>query len=74
MVVSYPDDDSCESKHVAITLLFLIQCHHMSLMDFVVSPSGCGWSVTDFWGWDAHEAQLLCPDEVDMNMEYQEEP
>jgi hypothetical protein len=22
----------------------------MSVMDFVVSPPGCGWSVTDFWG------------------------
>jgi hypothetical protein len=31
----------------------------------VVSPPGCGRSVTDFWGWDAHEAQLRCPDEVD---------
>jgi hypothetical protein len=37
----------------------------MSLMDFVVSPPGCGRSVTDFWSWDAHEAQLRCPDEVD---------
>jgi hypothetical protein len=37
----------------------------MSLMDFVVSPPGCGRSVTDFWGWDAHEAQLRCPGEVD---------
>jgi hypothetical protein len=37
----------------------------MSLMDFVVSPTGCSWSVTDFWGWDAHEAQLRCPSEVD---------
>jgi hypothetical protein len=37
----------------------------MSLTDFVVSPPGCGWSVTGFLGWDAHEAQLRCPDEVD---------
>jgi hypothetical protein len=37
----------------------------MSLMDLVVSPPGCGRSVTDFRGWDAHEAQLRCPDEVD---------
>jgi hypothetical protein len=37
----------------------------MSLMDFVVSPPGCGRSVTDFWSWDVHEAQLRCPDEVD---------
>jgi hypothetical protein len=28
-------------------------------------PPGCGWSVTDFWGWDAHEAWLHCPNEVD---------
>jgi hypothetical protein len=42
-----------------------LQCHHMSLMDYVVSPPGCGRSVTDFWGWDAREAQLRCPDEVD---------
>jgi hypothetical protein len=37
----------------------------MSLMDFVVSHPGCGRSVTDFWGWDPHEAQLRCSDEVD---------
>jgi hypothetical protein len=46
-------------------LIFFPQCHHMSLMDFAVSPPGCGRNVTDFWGWDAHEAQLRCPDEVD---------
>jgi hypothetical protein len=28
-------------------------------------PYGCGRSVTDFWDWDAHEAQLRCVDEVD---------
>jgi hypothetical protein len=28
-------------------------------------PSRLWPSVTDFWGWDAHEAQLRCPDEVD---------
>jgi hypothetical protein len=40
------------------------QRHNMSLMDFMVSPPGCGWSVTDVC-WDAHEAQLRCPNEVD---------
>jgi hypothetical protein len=45
-----------------------LQCHHMSLMDFVVSPPGCGRCVTGFWGWDAHEAQFRCPDEVDGDM------
>jgi hypothetical protein len=33
-------------------------CHHISLVDFVVSPPGCGQSVTDFCGWDAHEAEF----------------
>jgi hypothetical protein len=28
------------------------------LIDFVVFPPGHGSSVTDFWGWDAHEAHL----------------
>jgi hypothetical protein len=37
----------------------------MPLTDLVVSPPGCGKSVTDFWGWDSHEGQLHCPDEVD---------
>jgi hypothetical protein len=37
----------------------------MFLVDFFVSPPVCGRSVTDFWGWDAHEAQLRFPDEVD---------
>jgi hypothetical protein len=37
----------------------------MSILDFTVSPPSCGQSVTDFWFWDAHEAQLHCPDEVD---------
>ena len=40
------------------------QCHHMSVVDFVVLPPGHGRSVTDFWGWDAQEAQLSCPDGV----------
>ena len=33
-------------------------------MDSVVLPPGRGRSVTDFGGWDAHEAQLRCPDDV----------
>jgi hypothetical protein len=48
----------------------------MSILDFMVPPPGCDWSVTDFRGWDAHEARLRCPAEVDgdVNMEYQEGP
>ena len=34
------------------------------LVDFVVFPPGHGRSVTDFSGWDAHEARLRCPDDV----------
>ena len=34
------------------------------LVDFVVLPPGHGRSVTDFWGWDTHEAQLHCPHDV----------
>jgi len=34
------------------------------LVDFVVFPPGHGRSVTDCWGWDAHETQLRCPDDV----------
>jgi hypothetical protein len=37
-------------------------------VDFVVSPPGCGRSVTDFWGWGAHRAQLRCPDDVSDDM------
>jgi len=33
------------------------------LVDFVVLPPGQP-PVTDFWGWDAHEAQLRCPHDV----------
>ena len=36
----------------------------MSFVDFVVLPPVHGRSVTDLWGWDAHEAQLRCPDDV----------
>jgi hypothetical protein len=28
-------------------------------MDFLVFPPGHGSSVTDFWGWDAQEAQFV---------------
>jgi hypothetical protein len=42
-----------------------LQCHHMSLMVFVISSPGCGRRLTDLWGWDVHEAQLRCPDVVD---------
>jgi hypothetical protein len=46
----------------------------MSFVDFVVPPPGHGRRVTDFWGWDAHEAQLRCPDDVWVVIEEDVEP
>ena len=45
-------------------LYFFYPMPHMSFTDFVVFPPRHGRSVTDFWGWDAHEARLRCPDDV----------
>jgi hypothetical protein len=42
---TYPRYELC---CLNISIVFSSQCHHMSLMDFVVSPPGCGRSVTDF--------------------------
>jgi hypothetical protein len=59
-----PTAEQTKTERESRSFVFF-QCHHMSLMDFMVSPSGCGRSVTDFLGWDAHEAQLRRPDEMD---------
>ena len=48
---------------------FFLQCHHMFVMNFRGFPPGCGDSVADFWGWDAHEARLRCPDDVSGDMQ-----
>jgi hypothetical protein len=37
-------------------------------IDFVVPPPSNGWSITDFWGWGAHRAQLHRPDYVSDDM------
>ena len=58
---------------VAIWLLTINippQSHHMFLWTFF--PPGCGDSVADFWGWDAHEARLRCPDDVSGDMQEDE--
>jgi hypothetical protein len=36
--------------------------------NFVVFPPGCGDTVADFWGWDAREVRLRCPDDVSGDM------
>jgi hypothetical protein len=50
--------------HIIIIIFFLIQSHHTSILDFVVSLL----VVAEVWGWDAHEALLRCPDEVDSDI------
>jgi len=49
---------------VSSGMFFFYPMPHTSFTDFVVFPPGHGRSVADFWGWDAHEAQLRCPDDV----------
>ena len=44
------------------------------LMNFRGFSPGCGDSVGDFWGWDAHEARLRCPDDVSGDMQEDEIP
>jgi len=48
---------------ITFALFFCPMPPHV-LVDFVVLPPGHGGSVTYFYGWDAHEAQLRCPDDV----------
>jgi len=43
-------------------------------MNFCGFPPGCGNSVADFQGWDAHEARLRCPDGVSGDMQEDEIP
>ena len=44
------------------------------LTNFRGFPPRCGDSVADFWGWDAHEARLRCPDDVSGDMQEDEIP
>ena len=41
-------------------------------MNFRGFPPGCGDSVADFWGCDAHGARLRCPDDVSGDMQEDE--
>ena len=43
-------------------------------MNFSGFPPGCGDSVADFWGWDAHGARLRCPGDVNGEMQQDEIP
>jgi hypothetical protein len=46
--IFYEDDKYYGTSVIFKVIFFSLQCHHMSLTDFVVSPPGCGRSVTDF--------------------------
>jgi len=63
MAITWSSQVNFTSTH-EIFIVFLPPMPHMSLTDFVVFPPGHGRSVTDFWGWDAHEAWLCCPNDV----------
>ena len=41
-------------------------------MNFRGFPPGCGDIVADFWGSDAHEMRLRCPDDVSVDMQEDE--
>jgi len=68
----------CVILYVLYTFFIFVQCHHMSLWTSWSSLLDmAAVSVTDFWGWEAHEAQLRCPDDVSGDigrMECQEGP
>ena len=44
------------------------------LMNFRGFPPGYGDIVADFWGWNAHEARLRCPDDASGDMQEDEIP
>ena len=43
-------------------------------MNFRGFAPGCGDSVANVWGWDAHEARLHCLDDVSGDMQEDEIP
>ena len=53
-----------ERLHIVTNVFFCPMPPHVLFVDFVVLPPGHGRSVTYVWGWDVHEAQLRCPDDV----------
>jgi len=50
-------------RHASTAVFFPPMPPHV-LVDFVILPPGHGSILTYFWVWDAHEAQLRCPDDV----------
>jgi hypothetical protein len=56
------------------TSFFFLPMPPHVLMNFRGFPPGCGDSVADFCGWNAHEARLRCPDDVSGDMQEDEIP
>ena len=56
-------------KHVKIDNFFFFPMPPYVFCGLRGPPSWHGRSLTDFWGWDAHEAQLRCPNGVWMVIE-----
>ena len=65
-------DRKCYFQFIITFYLFPMPPH--VLRNFRGFPPGCGDSVADFWGWDAHEARLRCPDVVSGDMQEDEIP
>jgi hypothetical protein len=68
-------------KHLIITLyVHSLPCSILQTTFGSISfrfhgfPPGCGDSVADFWGWDAHAARLRCPNDVSGDMQEDEVP
>jgi hypothetical protein len=53
--------DTWYTFHIYIYIYIFLQYHHVHSVDFVFFPPRHAWSVTDFWIWNEHEAQLRCP-------------
>ena len=83
----YQSHSNIHQLHNSAFLLLNIQCYATLRPDFFFSPMpphvlmnfrgfppGCGDSVADFWGWDAHEARVRCPDDVSGDMQEDEIP
>jgi len=62
--ILYVCGDKYKTHKYSVAEFFFCPMPPHVLVDFMVLPPGHGRSVTNFWGWDAHEAQLRCPDYV----------
>ena len=62
--ISWNQNQTGSQKLSFVWIFFFLSNATTCPCDFVFLPPGHGRSVTDFWGWEAHEAQLRCPEDV----------